>query len=91
MPARSPSHFDETLHLQAINMMQAQGIDPDETMALLMKDPELLQLMSKPHVTQAMIQMQNDPSKVQQYLADPDVSKVVFKMTQIQAQAAQKK
>jgi hypothetical protein len=89
--APSPSDSDETMHLQAVNMMQAQGIDPDETLALLMKDPELLQLMSKPHVTQAMVEMQKDPSKVQQYLTDPDVSKVVFKMTQIQAQVAQKK
>ena len=63
---------------------EQHGVDPQEAFSTMMKDPELMKLMSKPNVVKALMDIQNDPNKAAQYMADPDVSQVLMKMSQIQ-------
>ena len=71
-------------HLQAFQAAEAAGVDPQKLMAELSKDPEVMELMSKPNVLQGIMKMQNEPEKAIECMADPDVAKVVSKMTAIQ-------
>lgn len=64
--------------------MKAQGVDPSNVMSELMSDPEIMQLFMKPHVTEALMAIQKDPSVAVNYMSDPDVSKLMTKMMAIQ-------
>lgn len=70
--------------MQAFQQAEAAGVDPSKLMAELSKDPEVMTLMSKPNVMQGIMKMQNSPEKAMECMADPDVAKVVSKMTAIQ-------
>lgn len=70
--------------MQAMDAMKSQGMDPNNVMSELMGDPEIMQLFMKPHVTEALMAIQKDPSVAVQYMSDPDVSKLMTKMMAIQ-------
>lgn len=71
--------------LQAMDDMKAQGVDPSNVMSELMSDPEIMQLFMKPHVTEALMAIQKDPTVAVNYMSDPDVSKLMTKMMAIQS------
>eukprot|EP00892_Ulva_mutabilis_P002158 jgi/Ulvmu1/11943/UM082_0022.1 len=69
---------------QAMDDMKSQGMDPNNIMSELMGDPEIMQIFMKPHVTEALMAIQKDPSVAVNYMSDPDVSKLMTKMMAIQ-------
>jgi STI1 domain len=76
--------------VQAMDELRNAGMDPQAALTTMMKDPELMQLMMKPHVTSALMEIQKDPAKASEYMSDPDVGKLLMKMTQIQMQSMAK-
>lgn len=48
-----------------------------------MADPELFQLLNKPNVMSAVMDLQQNPDKVSQYMSDPEVMKVLMKMNEL--------
>eukprot|EP00490_Sorites_sp_Unknown_P011898 CAMPEP_0114659720 /NCGR_PEP_ID=MMETSP0191-20121206/18398_1 /TAXON_ID=126664 /ORGANISM="Sorites sp." /LENGTH=70 /DNA_ID=CAMNT_0001885761 /DNA_START=45 /DNA_END=257 /DNA_ORIENTATION=+ len=54
------------------NMMQ-------KIQEILMSDPEIRQLMSKPDVMQKFMAMQQS-GNIQQYMNDPDIQKIISKI-----------
>ena len=65
-------------------MMRSQGMDPQEMMRKLMADPEMMQLMMKPKVMQALQDLQTDPNSVAKHMSDPDVSAMFNKLLALQ-------
>jgi STI1 domain len=65
--------------------MKAQGVDPSNYMNEMMADKEIMELFMKPHVTEALMEIQKNPQSAVNYMADPDVSKLMSKMMQIQS------
>jgi hypothetical protein len=64
--------------------MRAQGVDPSNYMSEMMADPEVMELFMKPHVTEALMEIQKNPQAAVNYMSDPDVSKLMSKMLAIQ-------
>jgi hypothetical protein len=65
--------------------MKAQGVDPSNYMSEMMADPEVMELFMKPHVTEALMEIQKNPQSAVNYMSDPDVSKLMSKMMTIQS------
>ncbi|NJR43722.1 MAG: hypothetical protein HC767_14785 [Akkermansiaceae bacterium] len=71
--------------MQAMEEMKAQGVDPTNYMSEMMADPEVMELFMKPHVTEALMEIQKNPQSAVNYMSDPDVSKLMSKMMSIQS------
>lgn len=71
--------------VQAMEEMKAQGVDPSNYMSEMMADPEVMELFMKPHVTEALMEIQKNPQSAVNYMSDPDVSKLMSKMMSIQS------
>jgi hypothetical protein len=71
--------------VQAFQQAKEAGLDPNLLMAEIAKDPELMNLMQKPNVSAALLQMQSDPEKAWEHMSDPDVTKMMMKLTELQA------
>lgn len=59
-------------------------MDPNKMLGELMKDPEMIALIGKPHVMSAIQELQTNPDSVGKHMADPDVAKVMQKLMSIQ-------
>jgi hypothetical protein len=71
--------------VQAFQQAKDAGLDPNIVMAEMAKDPEIMQLMQKPNVSAALLQMQSQPDKAWEHMSDPDVTKMMMKLTEIQS------
>lgn len=71
--------------VQAMKEMKAQGVDPSNYMSEMMADPEVMELFMKPHVSEALMEIKNNPQSAVNYMSDPDVSKLMQKMISIQS------
>lgn len=67
-------------YLQAQQRFDSQDIDPQHMLSAMRSDEELMELMSKPHVADALYRMQADPSKSLVLMQDPDVHALMNKM-----------
>lgn len=49
-------------------------------MAKMNQDPEVIELLSKPDVQQAMMSIQQNPNDTMKFVSNPDVVKLLEKM-----------
>lgn len=60
--------------------MDSLGISQEAMMAKMNQDPEVIELLSKPDVQQAMMSIQQNPNDTMKFVSNPDVVKLLEKM-----------
>lgn len=72
---------------QLKQQLEGMNISPDVLMQKLMQEPELMALLQKPNVMEAVMDMNKSPENMTKYMNDPEVMKVMMKMSELTMQA----
>lgn len=72
---------------QLKQQLEGMNISPDVLMQKLMQEPELMALLQKPNVMEAVMDMNKNPESMTKYMNDPEVMKVMMKMSELTMQA----
>ena len=60
---------------------EQMGMTPEEMMTKVMSNPRLMELMMKPKVMAAIMDLQNNPANIQKYLNEPEVMNAFTELT----------
>ena len=69
--------------------LETMNISPDVLMKKLMNEPEVVAMMQKPNVMQAVVDLQQNPANMSKYVNDPEVMQFMMKMNELTLQAQQ--
>ena len=75
---------------EAQAQFDALGVKPEEMMAKVMGDPELMKGFANPKVQRALVDLQKDPMKMFEHMGDPEVGPVLRRMQEVFAPEAMK-
>jgi len=67
--------------------MEQMNVSPDILMQKLMGEPEIMQMMQKPNVMSAVMDLQQNPQNINKYMNDPEVMQFMMKMNELTLQA----
>ncbi|CAD7705175.1 unnamed protein product [Ostreobium quekettii] len=67
--------------------LEGMNVSPDVLMQKLMGEPELMSLLQKPNVMEAVMDMNSNPENMSKYMNDSEVMKVMMKMSDLTMQA----
>jgi len=72
---------------QMKSQLESMNVSPDILMQKLMAEPEVVAMMQKPNVMQAVLDLQKDPANMSKYMNDPEVMQFMMKMNELTLQA----